>query len=195
MGARDEPKDLADRLILARLHLGAGFTSTSSVLQYGPGVGFFFGRGLALSVEVDHRMVLFREAFIEKFPGIDEAVPVHQVKATAAFEWILMPHAELSPYLRAGLGPMIHTGINAQGRRILGYAEGGVGVIFYLDGFYIDAGAMVSGRFPDARHEALWTFDNGFEDAGLACRWSARACSLRIEPRIGLNYAFVWPQR
>jgi hypothetical protein len=182
------PNTLNDPFIMARLHLGGGFTSASSVLRWAPGVGVFFGRGLGLSLEVDHTAVLFRESFTVEHPGVADAVPVHIVRSSAAFEWIMMPLEDFSPYFRFGMGPMIHSGSNAAGRRMLGYWETGLGIIFYLDGFFIDIGAMVNSRFGDDRHRAIWTY----QEADLACGWSQSPCSFRVEPRIGLNYAFAW---
>ena len=191
-GGVEQPNTMNERFIMPRLHLGGGFSPQATVLRWGPGVGMFFGKGLGLSVEVDHTAVLFSKSFTEDYPGIGDAVPSHLVRATAAFEWIMMPLEDFSPYLRAGLGPMIQSGTQASGpRRVVGSWEAGLGIIFYVDGFFIDVGAMVTTRFPDRSHRDAWTFS----DADIACGWTHSPCSLRLEPRIGLNYAFVWPKR
>lgn len=192
-GDVEQPDTMNERFIMPRLHLGGAFGNETFVLRWGPGVGMFFGKGLGLSVEVDHTAVMFRPGYVEEYPGVDEAVPAHLVRATAAFEWIMMPLHDFSPYFRAGLGPMIQSGSNARGPgRVIGSWEAGLGVIFYVDGFFIDLGAMVTTRFPDRLHERAWTFG---DNTDLACGLVANPCSFRLEPRIGLNYPFAWPKR
>lgn len=191
-GDVEQPNTMNERFIMPRLHLGGRFGTEAGVIRWGPGVGMFFGRGLGLSLEVDHTAVLFSADYVEEYPGIEDAVPAHLVRTTAGFEWIMMPLEDFSPFARVAAGATVQSGRNAGvSGRLLGTWEAGLGVIFYVDGFFIDLGAMVSTRFPDRVHEQAWTF----MDADLACGITVNPCSLRIEPRIGLNYAFAWPQR
>src|SRR5690606_2224997 len=132
--------DLEGLNFLPRLSLGANFNPFSTVLRVGGGATVFVHRGLGFGLELDYTAVLYREATRIGYPGIDAALPHHVIEVMPQLWWVAMPQELFSPYLRAAVGPVFHAP-TTHAARVLGKWAVGAGVIFDVDGFWIDIGA------------------------------------------------------
>lgn len=178
--------DLEGLNLLPRLSLAANLNAFSTVIRSGAGATVFVFRGLGFGLETDYTAILYREGTRIEHPGIENALPRHVVEIMPQLWWVAMPQELFSPYLRAAIGPVIHAPSSAS-TRVLGKWAVGAGVIFDVDGFWLDIGANFVSQFPDARYRELWTYG----EVGPFCGLIGTPCAMRLEPRFGVGYAFA----
>lgn len=182
----EETEDLRGFALMPRVGLGASGTSFATVILFGAGLHVFVGGGVAFGFEFDDTLMLVTERAERENPGLRASLPRHQFQLMPQVTWVMIPSGPLSPYVRAGLGTIMHDRSPIGSPAALGKWVVGLGATFKVDGFWIDLGIGLGGQFPDDRFEQVWRFG----DVEPFCGIFGKPCSMRLEPRFGVGYAF-----
>lgn len=165
-------------ILMPNLGVGAGFSSSLSVVSIGLGVNYFLANGFAVGLGLSDTIFIYSRSLRADFPGIEDQVSTNLFRVMPQLQYVFLRNRWFSPYAFAGVGPVF---LNHGGGTV-GEWTAGPGAYIGLGGpVYLDVGVGFSARFPQDKCNDAFVY-NG--------QVVLDACSFRWGPRIGFVLAF-----
>ncbi len=156
-----------------------------TTIGFGVFGGYYVANGLELGLSIHNMFIVWGPQHRADFPGIEKQLPTYIFRATPMVRFVFWRSRWFSPYMRAGLGPVVAN----HGGHVLGEWIAGPGAYIGLGPrVFLDLGVMFSMMFPASKCRDAFTFTvQGRPPANVEVRGP---CEFTWSPMLGLVFAF-----